>query len=125
MDTLFHKIGGDDAVKALVELFYSKIMVDSRINYFFSGVDMATLKRHQAAFVAFALGGRPDYTGRTMKHAHARLVELGLNDTHFNAVAEHLESSMQELGVSENNAFKVMALIESQREFVLGRETGS
>ena len=60
-----------------------------------------------------------------MKHAHARLVELGLNDSHFNAVAEHLESSMQELGVSENNAFQVMALIESQREFVLGRETGS
>ena len=86
---------------------------------------MDTLKRHQASFIAFALGGRPDYTGRTIKHAHARLVDLGLNDTHFNAVAEHLESSMAELGVADNHAFQVMALTESQREFVLGRETGS
>ena len=58
MDTLFHKIGGDDAVKALVELFYSKIMVDSRINYFFSGVLLKGFPVLNAGRKSFNFWGR-------------------------------------------------------------------
>ena len=36
-----------------------------------------------------------------MRKGHAHLVKRGLNDMHFNAVAEHLGGTLEELGVAE------------------------
>ena len=38
--SLFERIGGAEAVDAAVELFYSKVLADERVNSFFKKTDM-------------------------------------------------------------------------------------
>ena len=45
MTTLFERLGGEGAIDAAVDLLYQKILSDGRINDFFRGVDMDTVRR--------------------------------------------------------------------------------
>jgi hemoglobin len=38
--TLFDRIGGQEAVNMAVDLFYKKVLADSRVNQFFKNTDM-------------------------------------------------------------------------------------
>jgi hemoglobin len=68
-----------------------------------------------------AFGGPNEYTGKDMRDAHAPLVEKGLNDSHFDAVATHLQNTLEELGVSADLVQEVMNIAGSTREDVLCR----
>ncbi len=48
----------------------------------------------QKAFFTMAVGGPNNYTGVDMRKAHAHLVEIGLDDSHFDAVMEHLGATL-------------------------------
>lgn len=120
--SLFEQLGGADAVNAAVDLFYEKVMADDRINHFFDGVDMARQRAKQKAFMTYAFGGAPNYSGQSMRDAHKRLVEeKGLSDEHFDAVAEDLDATLKELGVPDNLIQEVMTVVGSTRNDVLNR----
>jgi hemoglobin len=121
MSTLFEKIGGEDAVNAAVEIFYRYVLSDERIADFFDGVDMEHQAAKQKAFLTMAFGGPHNYTGKDMKMAHAHLVERGLNDSHFDAVAENLAKTLGDLDVPQDLIDEVMVVAGSTREDVLGR----
>lgn len=120
--TLFEKIGGKPAVDAAVDLFYKKVLADERISQFFEGVEMSTLIGHQKLFLTYAFGGAPNYSGQAMGAAHKRLVdEMGLDDSHFDAVMENLGGTLVELGVPGDLIGEAAAIAESTREAILGR----
>ncbi len=119
--TLFGRLGGAAAIDAAVDLFYSKVLADPSISGFFENVDMTRQRAKQKAFLAYAFGAPVPYTGKDLTSAHARLVADGLNDSHFDAVAGHLQATLAELGVPEDLAGEVMAIAASTREAVLGR----
>jgi hemoglobin len=121
MSTLFEEIGGKDAVQAAVDIFYNKVLADQRISHFFEGIEMADQRRKQILFLTYAFGGPNKYDGDNMRSAHAKLVERGLNDEHFNAVIENLGSTLQELAVPKELISKAAAIAESTRTDVLGR----
>ena len=117
---LFERIGGDAAIAAAVDLLYRKVMADDNLRPFFDHVDLVQLKSKQAAFLAKVLGGPDVYTGTDLRTAHARLVADGLDQSHFDAVAEHLHATLGELGVDELTIGEVLAIAESVRADVLG-----
>ena len=119
--SLYERLGGDAAVNAAVDIFYGKVMDDYRINRFFERTDMATQAAHLKAFMTVAFGGPNNYTGRSLRDGHARLVKLGLNDTHYDAVVGHLAATLQELNVPEELIGEAAALVESVRGEVLGK----
>lgn len=121
MSNLYEQIGGDAAVDAAVDLFYRHVLSDDRIAHFFEDVDMERQAQKQKAFLTMAFGGPHNYTGKDMRTAHAHLVKRGLNDSHFDAVAENLGKTLQELGVAQEHIDEVLAIAESTREDVLGR----
>ena len=122
METLFEKIGGEAAVDAAVDLFYTKVLADDRIKHFLANTDMVKQARHQKLFLTYAFGGLPNYSGRSMREAHKDLVDnMGLNDTHFDAVIELLGATLQELGVADELIQEVAAIGESTRNDVLNR----
>ena len=120
-DNIFEKIGGDIAVNAAVDIFYRRVLADNRINMFFEGVDMEKQAAKQKAFLTVAFGGPNNYTGKDMRDAHAHLVERGLNDSHFDAVMEHLGGTLKELNVPDELIAEAAAIAESTRNDVLGR----
>ena len=119
--SLYEQLGGEPAVNAAVDIFYRKVIADPRINTFFFGVDMAQQAAKQKAFLTMAFGGPHNYTGLDMRRGHARLVDMGLTDRHFDAVLEHLGNTLRELGVAEPLVKQVNDIAESTRTDVLGR----
>lgn len=120
-ESIYDRIGGRDAVLAAVDVFYQKILADDSINGFFATTDMDRQRGKMISFLTVAFGGPGKASGPSMREAHAPLVEQGLNDTHFDAVAGHLAATLSELGVPEGLAGEVLALVGSLRDEVLGR----
>ena len=119
--TLFERIGGDNAVKTTVIKMYDKILDDAELAPFFENIEVDQLRLSQSAFVTYAFGGPNHYTGKGLRHAHAGAVSHGLKDKHFDRVAMHLKSAMQELNVPEGLIEEALAIVGSTRKDVLGQ----
>ncbi|MDO9049505.1 MAG: group 1 truncated hemoglobin [Methylobacter sp.] len=119
--TLYEKIGGEAAVNAAVDIFYRKVLADYRINRFFDNSDMEKQAAKQKAFLTMAFGGPNNYSGQDMRNAHAHLVKMGLNASHFDAVMEHLGATLTELNVPQELIAQAAAIAESTRNDVLGK----
>ena len=118
--SLYEQLGGQAAVDAAVEVFYRKVLTDSRISHFFDDVDMDVQMAKQRAFLTMAFGGPNNYTGKDLRQGHAHLLKRGLNGDHFNAVAENLNATLQELSVPQPLIDQVMAIAAGGRNDVLG-----
>ena len=121
MDSLFSKIGGREAVKAAVDIFYGKVLADESINHFFADVDMEGQRGKQILFLTYAFGGPNNYDGSNMREGHEKYVKQGLNDTHFNTVIGHLGATLQELNVPAELIAEAAAVAESTRKDILGK----
>ena len=119
--TLFEQLGGQAAVEAAVDNFYRKVLVDERVAHFFDDVDMDRQRGKQRAFLTMAFGGPHNYSGKDMRTGHARLVAMGLNDSHFDAIVELLGGTLKEMGVADELIGQVAAIAESTRADVLGK----
>lgn len=120
MASLYENIGGEPALDAAVNLFYDKVLADQTLADFFSGLDMGRQRHMLKSFLTLAFGGDNQYSGETMRNAHARIVqERGLNDQHFDAVMTHLGASLTELGVPSNLIGEAASIAESVRGDIL------
>ncbi|KOT98790.1 MULTISPECIES: group I truncated hemoglobin [Streptomyces] len=96
--TLFEQLGGEDAVGAVVDIFYDKVLGDPDLQPYFTGVDLDRLKQHQRRFIGQALGATRPYSGRSMRKAHEH---LAITDDAFGKVVDHLAGALTEAGVDE------------------------
>jgi len=120
-ESLFQRIGGAAAVDAAVDLFYRKVLTDPDVMQFFDTTDMDAQRTKQKAFLTMVFGGPHEYTGQDMRTAHAQLVKDGLNDSHFDKVARHLQATLEELEVDDISIGEVMAIAGGTRNDVLNR----
>ena len=122
--SLFERMGGQEAVDATVNLFYTKVLQDERINHFFENVDLNYLLEKQKQFLTFAFGGPSNYDGEGLQKAHKHLVEeKGLNETHFDAVIENLGGALMELKVPGDLIGEVARIARSVKSDVLNQTT--
>lgn len=117
--SLFERLGGESAVDTAVDIFYRKVLSDPRISRFFDTVDMDAQRGKQKAFLTMVFGGPNQYSGKDLRTAHAPLVANGLGDSHFNAVAEHLQATLEELSVPSELVSEVMSIAASTHDDVL------
>lgn len=120
--SIYHRLGGKAAIDAAVESFYVKVLADDRIKDFFENINMGKQRRKQKQFLSAAFGGPIPWTGKNMREAHT---DLELTDVHFNAVAENLQKTLEELNVSKELIGEVMAIAGSVRNDVLNRKAGA
>jgi hemoglobin len=119
MSALYEKLGGEKAVDAAVDIFYEKVINDVDLAPFFDGINLERQRKMQKAFLTVAFGGPNNYSGRGMRAAHARPVAIGLNESHFNKVAEHLQRTLLELSVPYDLIQEVMNIAASTKADVL------
>ncbi len=117
--SLFERVGGAAAVEAAVDLFYRKVLADPKINNFFDDVDMDEQRAKQKSFLTVVFGGPNHYSGKDLRTAHAPLVAQGLDGSHFDAVAGHLQATLTELGVAADVAQEIMGIAAGTRNDVL------
>lgn len=120
--SIYTQIGGKDAINAAVDIFYEKILSDDRIKHFFENINMVQQRAHQKAFLTYVLGGNSGYDGRTLRESHKDLVEnKGLNEGHFQAVAENLTSTLEELKVPQNLIDDIMNIVKTTKDDILNK----
>ncbi len=117
--SLFERVGGAAAVEAAVDLFYRKVLADPKINSFFESVDMDEQRAKQKSFLTMVFGGPNTYSGKDLRTAHASLVARGLDGGHFDAVAGHLQATLNELGVATDVVQEIMTTAAGTRNDVL------
>ncbi|MEC4985929.1 MAG: group 1 truncated hemoglobin [Oscillatoria sp. PMC 1068.18] len=113
--SLYEKLGGKEAIAQVVDDFYKLVMADDTVNGFFSHTDMEQQRRHQTAFISYALGG-PQYTGRSMEKAHAG---LNLQPEHFNAIAQHLNEALTAHNVPQSDIDTILGRVSTLQDAVL------
>jgi hemoglobin len=121
IDDLYDLIGGNRTIWAATESFYRRVLADDRVSQFFKDTDMAHLMAGQSMFITMLLGGQIVYTGKDITAAHAGAREQGLNDAHFDIFLNHFREALEEVGVKNDKAEKVMKLLENKRKAVLDR----
>ncbi|UNU25559.1 group I truncated hemoglobin [Microcoleus vaginatus] len=114
--TLYEKMGGESAIKEMVDDFYRDVLADEIVSYFFDHTDMEKQRRHQTAFISYALGGSQQYSGRSMEKAHAG---LNLQPEHFDAIVNHLTDAIIAHGASQEDLDKALAKIATLKDAVL------
>ncbi len=117
--SLYHKLGGQPAIDAAVESFYKKVLADDRIKDFFSDINMNKQRRTQKEFLSAAFGGPIPWAGKDLRKAHENL--SGINETHFNAVAENLQKTLEELKLSKDLIDQVMSIVGTTKDAVLNK----
>lgn len=120
-ETLFERLGGQNAVNLAVDNFYRKVLADDRVNAFFDGVDMEKQIQKQKGFLTMVFGGPNNYTGKDMREGHKHLVAKGLNDSHVDAIIELLGATLTDLGAAPADIEEVAAIANSVRDDVLDR----
>ena len=120
--TLFERLGGDAAMEAAVTKFYARVLADSRVNYFFKDTNMTTQHKTQLNFMSVAFGKQDKYSGLAMNIAHKKLIDkMGMNDSHFDAIAEDLKLTLEEMGVSKELVNEAITAVGGLREQVMCR----
>lgn len=114
--SLYQRLGGEGAVRAVVDRFYEMVLVDPVLRPYFAGVDLRSLRRHQALFLSQVAGGPTEYDGREMAAAHAG---LGVNDEAFDRVAGHLVEALREFEVGEPEIAEVVQAVTGLRPSIV------
>jgi len=84
--SLYKRLGGEDAIAAVVDEFYDRIMSDEQVAGYFSDVDMQKQRAHQTQFISSVTGGPVEYSGGEMETVHT---DMGITPTDFQAIATH------------------------------------
>ncbi|HEY0226028.1 MAG TPA: group 1 truncated hemoglobin [Mycobacterium sp.] len=120
--SIYHRIGGHDALEAMVEDFYVRVLADAQLSGFFTGTNMNRLKGKQVEFFAAALGGPDPYTGAPMKQVHQG---RGITMYHFNLVAGHLSEALAAAGVPSSTVTEILAAIAVLAPDIASGETST
>lgn len=106
--SLFERLGGTDAITAVVQDFRDRCGGDSRINAKFARTDMARLTSMLIDQVSEASGGPAKYAGRDMKAAHA---DMGVTTGEFNALVEDLVATLNKFGVGKTEQDELLGIL--------------
>lgn len=115
--SLYEKIGGEEAIGKVVDYFYSELVLkDDKVNHFFENTDMEKQREHQTKFISFALGGPNDYSGQSMAKAHEG---MNLQPEHFEAIEKHLHDALTHFGVNESDIDAALSKVHSLKDDII------
>jgi hemoglobin len=107
-ESLYSRLGGGMAVKAVVDDFLVNVGGDARINTFFANTNLPRLNMLLVEQIGAATGGPEKYTGRDMKTTHAGM-KVTMAD--FNALVEDLVKSLDKFKVPEKEKNELLGIL--------------
>src|SRR5688572_8230534 len=110
--SLYDRLGGKDAITAVVDDFVANVAADTRINGFFGGADIPNLKKQLVDQICAATGGPCKYTGKDMKTAHKG---MGVLEADFNALVEDLTKSLVKFKVGEKEQKELLGALAGMK----------
>jgi hemoglobin len=110
-DSLYKRLGGYDAIAAVVDDLIGRLMADPELKRFFdpfSTDSRARIRQRLVEQLCMATGGSCVYTGRTMKAAHAG---SGITEANWTSFVSHAGASLDKFKVPAREKAEVVALL--------------
>jgi len=119
--SLYERLGGQPAVQAVANGLVDRILVDNRVNKWFTHAAATTAnanayKAELATFICVGVGGPCHYTGPDMVTEHRG---RGVTSDAFNAVVGDLTAVLDELKVQEREKGEVLRIIGSLKPSIV------
>jgi hemoglobin len=120
MVTLYERLGGLDAIRAVVDSFVARCAGDDRINRKFERSDIPRLKKMLVDQVCEAAGGPCTYSGRDMRATHDG---MGVTAGEFDALVEDLVATLDEFDVPKAEQEELLGLLGPMRDEIVEIES--
>ncbi len=117
--SLYERLGGYDAISAVVDVFLTKVWEDPVVGRFFVGMGTDTrnqLRQKNKNLMCATTGGPCEIINRPLDQAH---IGLGITDKEFDIVAGHLGTTLQEFKVPQKEYDELMTKVGSLRSYVV------
>lgn len=117
--SLYERVGGYNALAAVVDDFIVRLVSDKQFEKFFIGQSNDSKKRirqHILDQFCAATGGPCLYTGREMKTSHAG---LGITNAEWDAAAKHLVASLDKFKVPEKEKGEILTFVTSLKKDIV------
>ena len=112
MASLYERLGGLDAISAVVDSFVARCAGDDRINSKFARTDVPRLKKMLVDQVCEASGGPCTYLGRDMRATHDG---MGVTAGEFDALVEDLVATLNEFEVPKAEQDELLGALAPMR----------
>jgi hemoglobin len=119
--SLYERLGGETAVRAVVDDFVARAAADPAVNFTREGrptpwqptpQNLARLKQRLVEFIATTAGGPMQYGGRDMVTAHRG---MGITNAEFDALAGHLRAALDANDVPRRERDELLQAVSSTR----------
>lgn len=120
--SLYERVGGYNALAAVVDDFIVRLVSDKQFEKFFIGQSNDSKKRirqHILDQFCAATGGPCVYTGREMKTSHSG---LGITNAEWDAAAKHLVASLDKFKVPEKEKGEILAFVTSLKKDIVEKQ---
>lgn len=120
METLYDRLGGKDAITAVVDDFVARCAADGRINGKFARTEIARLKAMLVDQICVATGGPCTYGGRDMRETHSA---MGVTAGEFDALVEDLVATLNQFRVAKPAQDELLGLLGPMRSDIVEVES--
>lgn len=123
--SLYERLGGKDAIAAVVDDLVARAAKDDRVNAKFARTDIPRLKKMVIDQVCEATGGPCTYAGRDMKETHAG---MGVTSGEFDAFVEDLVATLDRFNVPQRDQQELLGLLGPMKNYIVeidSAETGT
>jgi hemoglobin len=120
--SLYERLGGYNAIAAVVDDFVGRLVTDKQFERFFAGHSTDSKKRIRQHIVdqfCEGAGGPCVYTGRTMKASHAG---LGITEAEWDASAKHLVATLDKFKVPEAEKKELLAFVNGVKADIVEKK---
>jgi hemoglobin len=118
-DTLYARLGGYDAIVAVVNDLLPRLTSDAKLGRFWKHRGQDGVLREKQLLVDFlcaSAGGPLYYVGRDMKTSHRG---MGIGEDDWRAFIGHLDATLDKFSVPAAERAQVLAFIESTKPDVV------
>ncbi len=120
--SLYDRLGGKEAVVAVVDDFVARAAADSRINAKFGRTDVPRLKAMLVEQVGEATGGPVKYSGRGMRETHDH---MGVTAGEFDALVADLVATLNQFKVPTAEQQELLGILGSLRGDIVEVESAT
>jgi hemoglobin len=118
--SLYERLGGKDAITAVVDDFVGRCAGDTRINGKFARTDIPRLKAMLIDQVCEAAGGPCAYRGRTMRETHTG---MAVTAGEFDALVQDLVATLDAFNVPKAEQDELLSVLGPLRPDIVEIET--
>ncbi len=116
--SLYERLGGKDAIVAVVGEFVTRLAADNRVNARFANTDIPHLKAGLVDQICEATGGPCKYTGKDMKTAHAG---MNITEEEFNALVADLKGALDQFKVPAAEQNELLGALGGMKGDIVGK----